>query len=178
MENVAEFRGLYILGKAATFNGEVGDVMIPESVYDEHSRNTYFFNNCFGAGDLSSLLHRSSLLDHQKAVTVRGTFLQNKELVDAYISQGITIAEMESGPYMNAVYEACYPNRYPENEHVSLSRVPFDFGMIHYASDTHYSKAESLGTKSLSFEGVSPVYVSMIAVLKRIFDQEARYLNK
>ena len=37
---VADLRGLYVMGKAATLNGVVGDVMIPTVVYDEQSRNT------------------------------------------------------------------------------------------------------------------------------------------
>ena len=35
--------GVYVAGKAATLNGRVGDVMIPNVVYDEHSRNTFLF---------------------------------------------------------------------------------------------------------------------------------------
>jgi hypothetical protein len=35
---VGRIMGVYILGKAATLNGRVGDVMIPNVVYDEHSQ--------------------------------------------------------------------------------------------------------------------------------------------
>ena len=34
-------RGIYVMGKAATLNGRVGDVMISSVVHDEHSLNTY-----------------------------------------------------------------------------------------------------------------------------------------
>ena len=44
---VGELRGVYVMGKAATLVGRVGDVMIPNVVYDEHSRNTFLFKNCF-----------------------------------------------------------------------------------------------------------------------------------
>ncbi|MFN2121880.1 MAG: DUF6909 family protein, partial [Candidatus Promineifilaceae bacterium] len=43
--NVAHVRGIYVMGKAATLNGRIGDVMIPSVVHDEHSLNTYLFNN-------------------------------------------------------------------------------------------------------------------------------------
>jgi len=38
--NIAEIRGVFIMGKAATLNGRIGDVMIPSVVHDEHSLNT------------------------------------------------------------------------------------------------------------------------------------------
>ncbi len=52
-QGVGEIRGIYVMGKAATLNGRVGDVMISNAVYDEHSRNTYLFRNCFAAAACS-----------------------------------------------------------------------------------------------------------------------------
>ena len=46
---VDELRGIYIMGKAATLNGRVGDVMISKVVHDEHSSNTYLFRNALVA---------------------------------------------------------------------------------------------------------------------------------
>ena len=48
-DNVGSVLGIYIIGKAATLNGVVGDVMIPNVVYDGQSLNTYIFANCFRA---------------------------------------------------------------------------------------------------------------------------------
>src|SRR5207245_5315075 len=45
MENVSGIRGVYNLGKAATLNGSIGDVMISNVVLDEHSQNTYWLDN-------------------------------------------------------------------------------------------------------------------------------------
>src|SRR5207248_3874381 len=39
-EQAAWVAGVYVLGKAATLNADVGDVMIPNAVYNEHSGNT------------------------------------------------------------------------------------------------------------------------------------------
>src|SRR5205807_191963 len=44
-EHSAWVAGVYVLGKAATLNAEVGDVMIPNAVYNEHSGNTYWLDN-------------------------------------------------------------------------------------------------------------------------------------
>jgi hypothetical protein len=76
--------GVYVMGKAATLNADVGDVMIPNVVYNEHSGNTYWLDNCFAAADVQRSLVFGSVLDNQRAVTVRGTFLQNRDYLEFY----------------------------------------------------------------------------------------------
>ncbi|MBV7328268.1 hypothetical protein KFU94_08405 [Chloroflexi bacterium TSY] len=165
--------GVYILGKAATLNGRVGDVMMPNVVYDEHSRNSYLFRNCFTAQDVAPYLYYGSVFDNQKAVTVRGTYLQNREFMDVFYEEGYTDIEMEAGPYLSAIYEDIYPRRYPVNEIVNLFiNAPYDIGLIHYASDTPISKRQSLLSKSMSYFGVDATYATSIAVVRRILEQE------
>ncbi len=48
----AALRGVYVLGKAATLNADVGDVMLSSVVHDEHSGSTYWLDNAFGVEDL------------------------------------------------------------------------------------------------------------------------------
>ena len=100
-----ELQGVYILGKAATLNGRIGDVMISDVVYDEHSGNTYWFENAFTYSDLAPYLEFGAALDNQKAVTVKGTFLQNEGYLDFFYRENFTVVEMEAGPYLNALYE-------------------------------------------------------------------------
>lgn len=170
---VGGIRGVYIIGKAATLNGRVGDVMIPNVVYDEHSQNTFLFRNAFSAEDLSPYLIRHSVFDNQKAVTVRGTFLQNEKFVGVFYKEGYTDIEMEAGPYLSAVYEHIYPKRYPVNEIVNLFiNAHYDIGVLHYASDTPYSKRQATLSESLSYRGVDSTYACSIAVLRKIFEQE------
>jgi hypothetical protein len=174
---VPALRGAYYIGKAATLNGAVGDVMISNVVFDEHSRNTYVFDNAFAYDDVAPYLERGSVLDNQKSVTVRGTFLQNRDYLEFYYREQYTVVEMESGPLLSALYEASYPNRYPTGEHVHFRNVPFDFGIIHYASDTPYTQARTLGGRSLSFEGIDSTYAATVAVLRRILTLEAGRLG-
>lgn len=165
--------GVYILGKAATLNGRVGDVMLPNVVYDEHSRNSYLFRNCFTAQDIATNLNFSTVFDNQKAVTVRGTLLQNRNFMHVFYEEGYTDIEMEAGPYLSAIYEDIYPRRYPVNEIVNLFiNAPYDIGLIHYASDTPISKRQTLLSKSLSYFGVDATYATSIAVLNRLLSQE------
>jgi len=167
--------GVYILGKAATLNGRVGDVMIPNVVFDEHSRNSFLFRNCFTASDVASYLNFGTVFDNQKAVTVRGTILQNRSFMGVFYQEGYTDIEMEAGPYLSGIYEDVYPQRYPIDEIVNLFiNVPYDIGIIHYASDTPISRRQALLSKSLSYFGVDATYAGSVAVLRRLFSQELR----
>ncbi|MDQ3247783.1 MAG: hypothetical protein M3Q45_01115 [Chloroflexota bacterium] len=170
---VARLLGVYIIGKAATLNGRVGDVMIPNVVYDEHSRNSYLFRNCFTAQDVTPFLNFGAVFDNQKSVTVRGTILQNRNFMHIFYEEGYTDIEMEAGPYLSGIYEDVYPRRYPTNEIVNLFiNAPYDIGLIHYASDTPISRRQTLLSKSLSYFGVDATYATTIAVLRRILHNE------
>lgn len=176
--DLPDIQGVYIMGKAASLNGRVGDVMIPNVVYDEHSKNTYLFKNCFRAGDVRPYLLYGNVFDNQKGVTVRGTFLQNRQFMHVFYNEGYTDIEMEAGPYLSAVYEDIYPQRYPVNEIVNLFiNAPYDIGVLHYASDTPYSRRQSLLSKSLSYFGIDATYATSIAILRRILQVELARLG-
>ncbi len=170
--NMDQIKGFYSLGKSATLNGRVGDVIIPNVVYDEHSQNTYLFNNCFTARAVEPYLTYGSVLDNQKAITVKGTFLQNEKFMELFYREGYTDIEMEAGPYLSAIYEMIFPKRFPVNEIVRLYQSDFDFGFLHYASDTPYSKGKNLGAVHPSYFGMDPTYATTLAILQRIIQRE------
>jgi len=175
---VDEIRGVYIMGKAATLNGRVGDVMISKVVHDVHSSNTFLFRNALVAADVQPFMRHGTVLDNQKALTVRSAYLQNREFMDVYYRDGYTVMEMEAGPYLSAVFEAVNPQRHPMDEIVNLGDgVDFDLGILHYASDTPYSRRQSLLSKSLSFFGVESTYGCAIAIARRIFRRELERLS-
>src|SRR4029077_12714890 len=159
-EQASWVAGVYVLGKAATLNADVGDVMIPNVVYNEHSGNTYWLDNCFTAADVQPNLVYGSALDSQRAATVRGTFLQNRDYLDFYYQGRYTVVEMEAGPYLDACYEIGQPDRYPVNESVNMAQAHFDLGIVHYASDTPYTQARTLGARGLSYRGMDSTYAS------------------
>jgi hypothetical protein len=166
------------MGKSATLNGRVGDVMIPSVIHDEHSQNTYMFQNCFSAMDIAPYLTYGMVLDNQKGISVPGTFLQNPRYMDVFYQEGYTDIEMEAGPFLSSIYEAFRPKLHPYNEIVNLYGVPFDVGFLHYASDTPMSKGKNLGSSNLSYAGVDPTYATAIAILRRIFSQEVHRLHQ
>ncbi len=177
-QGCGEIRGVYVMGKAATLNGRIGDVMISSVVQDEHTRNTYLFRNGFVAADVQPYIRVGTVLDNQKALTVRGPFLQNREYMGVFYREGYTVLEMEAGPYLSSVFELVNPQRHPNDEIVHLSNlVPFDLGVLHYASDTPYSRRQSLLSKSLSYFGVESTVACAIAIVRRIFAAEIARLR-
>jgi hypothetical protein len=168
----AALRGVYVLGKAATLNADVGDVMLSSVVHDEHSGSTYWLDNAFSVDDLAGDLRFGSGLDNQRAVTVKSTFLQNRAYLDFYYREAFTVVEMEAGPYCNALYEIADADRHPVGEAVNFAKLPLDFGIIHYASDTPYTQARTLGARGLSYFGMDSTYASSLAILRRILRLE------
>ncbi len=171
-EHADPILGVYILGKAATLNGRLGDVMIPNVVHDEHSQNTYLFQNVLTAADVAPYLLFGTVMDNQKAVSVYGTFLQNARIMDVIYREGYTDIEMEAGPFLSAICEMYRPQRHPVNEIVNLYGLPFDLGILHYASDTPLSKGKNLGAGTLSYFGMDSTYATTLAILRRIFNLE------
>jgi hypothetical protein len=170
--------GLYVMGKAATLNGQVGDVMISRVVHDEHSENTYVLRNAFAFDDVAPWLAHGSVLDNQKAVTVRGAFLQNPNYMGVFYREGYSVLEMEAGPYLSAIYELVDPRRHPNDEVVSLSeRTSAALGILHYASDTPYSRRQSLLSKSLGSFGTDSTYACAIAITRQILAREIERLR-
>jgi hypothetical protein len=171
-EHVEKILGIYIMGKSASLNGAIGDIILPNVVHDEHSKNTYLFKNSFSAALVTPYLMYGTVLDNQKCVSVRGTFLQNATYMEVFYREGYTDIEMEAGPYLSSVYEMFRPQRHPVNEIVNLYEVPFDVGIIHYVSDNPMGKGKNLGAGNLSYYGMDSTYAASVAILRRIFQLE------
>ncbi|MGH7759491.1 MAG: DUF6909 family protein, partial [Candidatus Dormibacteria bacterium] len=171
LEATERVDGVYILGKAATLNAAVGDVLIADVVHDEQSGNTYWLNNCFSYAQLAPLVGGRAVLDRQRAVSVRSTFLQNRGYLARYYHDAYTIVEMEAGPFLGAVFEAGDNSRYPAEEQVDLTRPQMEVGVIHYASDTPYTQARTLGARGLRFEGMEATYAGALAIAGRILER-------
>lgn len=176
--NVSSVRGIYIMGKAATLAGRIGDITIPNVVHDEQSLNTYLFDNCFRAADVAQLLTYGAVFDNQKAITVRGTFLQNRGYMSVFYREGYTDLEMEAGPYLSSIYEMIRPERYPQNEIVNLYGAIFPIGILHYASDTPFSKGKNLGSQNLSYFGMDPTYASATAIVRSVLAEEIKHAER
>jgi hypothetical protein len=79
---------------------------------------------------------------------------------------------------LSASYEIAEPRRHPKDEIVSLvDQNLVELGVIHYASDTPYSRRQSLLSKSLSYFGMESTYGCAIAIARRIFQSELARLG-
>ncbi len=171
-QNVEYVSGVYIMGKAAILHGEIGDIVLPNEVYDTHSKNMFLFNNALRKEHISQFYKTGKIYVDEKNITVKGTFFENQSLLTQWKTQGYNTIEMEAGPYLNAISECVFYNRYHNHRVVPLSELPFDFGMAYYASDTPNSKAKNLGSRNLSYDGIECTYGITLAILQRIIDLE------
>src|SRR5438128_12062305 len=146
--------------------------MMSAVVLEHQSEQTYCLENSCSFDSVAPCFVAGSALDNQRAVTVGGTFLQNRGYLDFYHRESFTVVEMEGGPYLNALYEATESSRYPMRENINFTKLPFDLGVLHYASDTPYTQARTLGARGLSYYGMDSTYASSVAILRRILAQE------
>jgi hypothetical protein len=175
--NVGELLGLYVMGKGATLTGRVGDILLCNIVSDERTATTYLLHNCFNAEDVERYLVYGTALDNQRAASARGTFLQNWGYLDSLHRAGNNLVEMEAGPYLEAFTELMLPGRAPHGEMVNLVGAPVDLGFVHYASDTPYSKGQTLGERNLSYFGMDSTYAAALAIARRILNTEVARLS-
>ena len=175
--HVGPLLGLYVMGKGATLTGRVGDILLCNIVSDERTATTYLIHNCFNAEDVERYLVYGTALDNQRAASARGTFLQNWGYLDSLHRAGNNLVEMEAGPYLEAFTETMLPERAPHGEMVNLVGAPVDLGFVHYASDTPYSKGQTLGERNLSYFGMDSTYAAALAIARRILNMEVARLS-
>lgn len=168
--------GIYIVGKAAILQGEVGDVQVPNIVFDERLNNVISFDNTFNT-NIPKTSKNFSVLNNQKAVSVQGVILENKSQIDNYLKTNFNIIEMESGSYLSAIAQKYnFNGEFPHNQVCKLSNLPFDLGIINYASDNPLSA--NLGQGELAMKGIEPTYASLLAIVQRIISlEESRPLS-
>jgi hypothetical protein len=174
---VGALLGLYVMGKGATLTGRVGDILLCNIVADERTATTYLLHNCFNAEDVERYLVYGTALDNQRCASARGTFLQNWGYLDSLHRAGNNLVEMEAGPYLEAFTELLLPERAPHGEMVNLVGSPVDIGFVHYASDTPYSKGQTLGERNLSYFGMDSTYAAALAIARRILNMEVARLS-
>ncbi len=170
LSSFTKILGIYIVGKAGILAGDVGDIQIPEVVFDERLNNVISFDNVFDQ-NFPRTSQNFSVLHNQKAISVQGVILENQSQLDNYSKLNINIIEMESGSYLSAIAQKYYFNgQFPQNQVCKLDKLPFDLGIINYASDNPLSA--HLGKGALALKGTEPAYASLLTITQRIIDLE------
>ncbi|MFZ2153397.1 MAG: hypothetical protein WAV41_05120 [Microgenomates group bacterium] len=167
---LTNLKGVYIIGKAAILSGQIGDIQIPSAVFDERTNNIFNIPNIFNSY-FPFPSFQSDILQNQKAISVYGTYLENENQLQNYIKSGFNIIEMESGPYLTAIHQHLNSSTtYPQNIVTDIKNLPYDLGIINYASDNPLS--QTLGDSVMSLRGVEPTYLAALSVIQRIVDLE------
>lgn len=170
LKTLNQIKGVYIVGKAAILQGQVGDVQIPSVVFDERLNNAISFDNTFN-NNFPTTSKNFSILNNQKAISVQGVILENQSQIDNYLKTKFNIIEMESGSYLSAIASKYnFNGEYPHNQVCKLSNLPFDLGIINYASDNPLSA--NLGQSAMAMRGIEPAYASLLAIVQRIINLE------
>jgi len=92
------------MGKTASLNGVRGDVMIPNVVQDEHSLNTYLFQNASRPPTFRLTWCRNGARQPESGQRA-GNLFTNSRVMDVVYREAIRISKWRAGPYLSAVYE-------------------------------------------------------------------------
>lgn len=154
-----QVKSVSVLGKAGILEGEKGDIMVPSAHIFEGTADNYPIINSF---ELAPFDHSIKVF-HGPMVTVLGTSLQNKDVLDYFknSSWGVIGLEME-GAHLQKAIQAASKIRNSVKKDIKLSYA-------YYASDNPLVTGSTLSSGSLGLVGVKPTYLITISILNKIF---------
>jgi hypothetical protein len=151
-----DFTSISIMGKAGILSGEKGDIMLPTAHVFEGTTDNYRVGN-----DLSP----SDFPEPQRVfvgpmVTVLGTSLQNRDMLEKFQSDWKTIGlEMEGGHFQRAIGAAIIKGHARKDVLVRCA---------YYASDNPIKSGSTLAAGAMGKEGVKPTYLITKVILEKI----------
>lgn len=148
-----------IMGKAGILEGGKGDIMIPTAHVFEGTADNYPFKNKLKKEDLTGYgidVYKGTM------VTVLGTSLQNKDLLEFFYNSSWKVIglEMEGAHYQKAI-QAASRIRGNINKRV-------DVRYAYYASDNPLETGSTLASGGLGTTGVKPTYLITQKILEQI----------
>ena len=149
-----------IMGKAGILEGIKGDLMIPNAHIFEGTADNYPFKNTFTGAQFEG---NGLGVYTGPMVTVLGTSLQNREILEYFLESSWAAAglEMEGAHYQKAIQAAT---------HIRKSVNPeLKLRYAYYASDNPLVTGHTLASGSLGVDGVKPTYLITVEILKGIF---------
>ena len=151
-----DYSSISIMGKAGILPGDKGDIMLATAYVFEGTSDNYRMDN-----DLSP----SDFPDTEKVfvgpmVTVLGTSLQNRDMLEKFQSDWKTIGlEMEGGHFQRAISAAIIKGNAREDMPVRYA---------YYASDNPIKTGSTLAAGAMGKEGVKPTYLITKVILEKI----------
>jgi hypothetical protein len=151
-----DYSSISIMGKAGILTGDKGDIMLATAHVFEGTSDNYRVDN-----DLSP----TDFPDTEKVfagpmVTVLGTSLQNRDMLEKFQSDWKTIGlEMEGGHFQRAISAAIIKGNAREDMPVRYA---------YYASDNPIKTGSTLAAGAMGKEGVKPTYLITKVILEKI----------
>jgi hypothetical protein len=146
-----------VMGKAGILPGKKGDIMLPSSHVVDGTAENYIFHND---------LQKKEFEQHADVyvgpiITVLGTSMQNRDMLQRFLSEWKTIGlEMEGGYYQRAINVAIIKGYISPDVKVRYA---------YYASDNPLQSGQTLATGPMGKAGVKPAYMITKSILERIF---------
>ncbi|MDD3117709.1 MAG: hypothetical protein PHQ27_00895 [Victivallales bacterium] len=161
--------GVFIMGKAATLQDRVGDIMLPNMVYDIHSRHLYNFSNSVRASILNPLTRVCRVKEQEYALTVWSPIMVDYHMMRCFHQLAFNSIEMEAGQFLEAFARLNGIKITPESRSIDFrEHQTIPFGLIHYASDAPLNENNLLST-SMGLSGVEAVNVCAAGLFNSMF---------
>ena len=154
-------KSVNIMGKAGILEGDKGDIMVPDAHVFEGTADNYPFKNQLSKKDLKT---DGINVVSGSMVTVLGTSLQNKDLLEFFYKSSWRVIglEMEGAHYQKAIQAASKVRR-SIHKKVNLRYA-------YYASDNPLKTGHTLASGGLGLTGVKPVYVITEKILEQVME--------
>lgn len=151
-----DFSSISIMGKAGILTGDKGDIMLATAHVFEGTSDNYRVDNDLSASDFPDTLS----VFVGPMVTVLGTSLQNRDMLEKFQSDWKTIGlEMEGGHFQRAISAAIIKGNAREDMPVRYA---------YYASDNPIKTGSTLAAGAMGKEGVKPTYLITKVILEKI----------
>ncbi|WP_438961166.1 DUF6909 family protein [Nonlabens sp.] len=164
-QHLMNVKSINIMGKAGILEGDKGDIMVPDAHVFEGTADNYPFKNDLSKNDLKT---DGINVVTGSMVTVLGTSLQNKDLLDFFYKSSWRVIglEMEGAHYQKAIQSASKVRR---SIHKKV-KVRYAY----YASDNPLKTGHTLASGGLGLTGVKPVYVITEKILEQIMENSTQ----
>ena len=160
--NLLNLKSVSVMGKAGILTGGKGDIMLATAHVIEGSADNYMFDNDLGREDFDNDID----VYVGPMITVVGTSLQNKDILEYFLTSWKTIGlEMEGGHYQRAISAAVIKGHKSRDVKVRYA---------YYASDNPLQSGQTLAEGPMGDEGIKPTYMITKVILEKIFGFEKK----
>jgi hypothetical protein len=156
LETPMNVKSISIMGKAGILPGKKGDIILATAHVMEGSTDNYIVENDLNREDFDPDMD----VYIGPVITVLGTSLQNRDLLQRFQTTWNTVGlEMEGGYYQRAISAAIIRQHIEKNVKVRY---------VYYASDNPLVSGQTLAAGEMGPEGIRPTYMVTKVILEKI----------